>query len=111
MVGAKGLGGEVVCFYLGPDVLAAARPWVAGEAPCHASWADPSPGGKAAGSQLAAPPHTHHTRLGSGLGVLKQRARHVLAASLSLPPEAWLLASVLQGASSGRQLRPTSPVK
>lgn len=81
-----------MCFYVGADVLAAARPWVAGKAPHQTSLADPSPRGKAAGSTLAAPPCAHHAHLGSGLGVLKPRACHVLAASLSLPLEAWILA-------------------
>lgn len=93
-----------MCLYLGADVLAAARPWGAGEAPGHTSWAIPAPG-----ERLQAPswlPHPAPILLARGLGSsFCRKGLGMVAASLSLPPEAWVLASVL----GGNSVHPSGP--
>lgn len=69
-----------------------------GEAPGHTSWAIPAPG-----ERLQAPswlPHPAPILLARGLGSgFCKKGLGTVAASLPLPPEAWVLASVLGGNS------------
>ena len=70
-----------------------------------ASWADPSPGRRVAGSTLAASPCARHCSRG-----IWAQSPEEQAASLPLPPDPWVLVSFYGGLALGAwATQPTSP--